>query len=568
MSEWIPIRLNNFLFNAGVVGFVYMLDMFVKDLYKIDGSELHIKSELLTDEKFNLSKMYFRALQSRFENDTPWKHLIELAGELEYLDLSSKEGQEKYAQIIDDGTKEKFRKFKRLEHDKYKEGYEIIKQQPYNNSFDALTKWKAIKKEKNRDIQRKMLIEVLQYIAKYPEVFCYKDIAFTKINKIWNGDPHTYLYQRFKNKDMIQLYHDKFVSPLRKYLSNSKKGENRCIECGRETGAKKEDLGLVWLRMGVDRDKKKSCFWDFLPDSFLCPVCALVYSYAPLGFVFGAKSNDAIFINNNNSIESLKQDNIGIANAKIGEASDINTVCHLLAMNLLQYQELELKERELDNIQVIIQRKDRYDINIISKHKLKVLKDCRDSFKKLSELFDIKIHKNEYCNVYQEVLHNLLNGINNYYLLNKILRLEKDYTWFLNDVLKIQIYSKGGVEMSMDNKQREKYKPDDEYNRVFAMSHCGREIRSAVSNKPKEADHKLRGIVYQLLNALQVNDRKRFMDVSFRLYTGFGLEIPGLFLQMFKNDDSFFNLGYAFVLGLKGEEKKENQNNELKEVNK
>jgi len=56
-----------------------------------------------------------------------------------------------------------------------------------------------------------------------------------------------------------------------------------------------------------------------------------------------------------------------------------------------------------------------------------------------------------------------------------------------------------------------------------------------------------------LLNALKTNDCARFMDILLRLYIGLGKEIPVKFEQMLTDKEAFLTLGYAFVIGLKGE---------------
>ena len=66
-----------------------------------------------------------------------------------------------------------------------------------------------------------------------------------------------------------------------------------------------------------------------------------------------------------------------------------------------------------------------------------------------------------------------------------------------------------------------------------------------------ETDNKLRGFVFQLLNALQVGDDNRFWQLILKTYAGYGLAVPREFINGFANDDAFQQLGYAYILGLK-----------------
>jgi CRISPR-associated protein Cst1 len=535
----ITIRLNNFLFNAGVVGFWYLLennkDKIPSSLYRINGSELLIDPKIFTNEQIDLSAVYFNSLQTRFKADTSWSRLMDLEGEIARLDLTSDEGQRKFDLIINDGL---LGKYKKLESSSYKSGYEIVKQQ-FGEMYDVLTEWKALKKDKDQELQRDKLLRILQYIKQYPEVFCYKDIAYNKIQYIWNGV--AFLYAQNSKKDMLQCYRDTFVIPLRNYLNNPKQGKEQCIECG-EMIKKDDAMGLSWLQMGVDHKRKKSYFWNFIPDSFLCPVCSFIYSCAPLGFTFAAGRSDAVFINNNISITDLIQDN-KTADLKLEKRKNAGEICYYLTSELIQ-KAIRLKEHEIDNIQVVIRYGSMYDIGIISKDKLEILKikQCRSSFETLIPIY-IKIGKNDYLSVYREVLHNFLANINQYPLIDRILRTEERprYAWH---VLRIQIHAKGGANMTI------------KYFDAKKSRDCGLALRKVMAGKNDEqTDNKVRGLAYQLLNALQVRDINRFMEIICRVYTGLSKEIPAIFLQMFsgKDEDTFRNLGYAFILGLKGE---------------
>ena len=80
----------------------------------------------------------------------------------------------------------------------------------------------------------------------------------------------------------------------------------------------------------------------------------------------------------------------------------------------------------------------------------------------------------------------------------------------------------------------------------------------------KEADNKLRGLVYQLINSIHTSNRDLFLSNITRLYTSMNLTIPNVFTKIFERDEDFKEIGYAYVLGLKGayynNKEKENKN--------
>ena len=70
----------------------------------------------------------------------------------------------------------------------------------------------------------------------------------------------------------------------------------------------------------------------------------------------------------------------------------------------------------------------------------------------------------------------------------------------------------------------------------------------------KEAENKLRSYIYKLINALGTSNRNMFLDAVTRMYSGINKEIPSVFFDVFSSDENFKEVGYAYVLGLKGGE--------------
>jgi CRISPR-associated protein Cst1 len=550
LSEMIAVRLNNFLFNAGVVGFIYLLEQngVPKEFYKYRedrGNELLVDKRVFTD--YDLAEMFYVACQQRFEDVSKWKNMIELMKKIELLDLSSQEGQDQFAALTKARPGNDFGEFSKLDSSSFKTGYGIIKRF-FNDDFDCEEATKKARKEKDLFIKREMLRRIISYIEKYPQVLLMKDIMYTKINSIWKD--MAFLLKANAGKEVISCYRSSFVDPIKKHLSKNKGKNDLCIECG-EPVSKGDAQGMSWIQSGVDYGRKRSYFWNMNPDSFLCPICALVYSCAPLGFVFAARSGNAVFINNNISITDLISDNQGTAQE---EFDSVGSVMSALTTQLIQ-KSINLKTRELDNIQVVIYRNDRYEINIIPKKKLEVLKNCQNSFEALIKVF-VKL-KEESIAIYEEVLHNFLFGINQYNLINTMLRYPLDSIRFLRHILKIQIYTRGEMKVSEEEKK--------EFNRVRMMASHGNQLRKELSDshRNESVDNTIRSLVYQLLNSLETRDSHRFFDVIARTYTGNGLQIPKLFINMFEHEETFLNLGYAFVFGLKGEDwQTKTENNE------
>lgn len=86
----------------------------------------------------------------------------------------------------------------------------------------------------------------------------------------------------------------------------------------------------------------------------------------------------------------------------------------------------KLKIRELNNIPVILRgtnEKDGYTFNILHKDILNILKDKKimEYLEKLSKDPNVKI-KNDFLNVYESSIENLINYNNQYRLINRLIK--------------------------------------------------------------------------------------------------------------------------------------------------
>ena len=74
LGEQIVLRLNNFLYNAGVLGFIKVLknmeNNFVDVDYSIQGNTLTFSSDIFND----FTKYYLKTLMDEFEKDTVLQH--------------------------------------------------------------------------------------------------------------------------------------------------------------------------------------------------------------------------------------------------------------------------------------------------------------------------------------------------------------------------------------------------------------------------------------------------------------------------------------------------------------
>ncbi|WP_346920207.1 type I-B CRISPR-associated protein Cas8b1/Cst1 [Clostridium sp. UBA7339] len=380
-----------------------------------------------------------------------------------------------------------------------------------------------------------------------------KNVMYDIIDKFWSGVG--ILHKTKNNDDMYKVYQDYFLNSAKVYNKDNK-GKYWCMTCNNPLKSLSESYNLSWLeKMGADMNKKSSHFWNLNGDSYICPICNLVYSCIPLGFNFVL--GKGIFINNNSSVKKLLN-----ANKTAGKISTVDDVEEQSYFNILDDMEQDAIEKnrfEIDNIQVVRYDSENssrpYTFNILSKSKLEVIYKYKDILSRLINMY-VEID-GYYINLYREVLKRLYENRNMYDLIYLLLKKEhgsktSDYTYVIKNILRLNLtLNERGGERSMAN-----------YYKIDRFTKYGQKVKKEYEDKNSE--NKLAGISYRLLNALKVNNSDKFMDTLINSYMYIGMEIPTEFSNVLLNDDEFKSAGYAFMVGLQGKNYKENSEEESK----
>lgn len=539
--EEFKIRLNNFLFNSGVLGFYKILQQAGKEsLMQKENNVLTIKSEALN----GFENDYIQEMLHEFRKDTRWYSIIQSKEKIETLDLETKEGAEVFKISFD------FLK-KALESASYKSGYEIVSLD--SNETNPYQILEMAKKENDISRKRELWFELEKYLEENEEVYCMKDIIYNKINVFWEN---VAFLNKNSNKSRIkEEYKKSFVDSAINYLNTKQKSEYNCIECG-STLSKSDASSMSWVKdVGVDINRKKSGFWNFKEDTFLCPICNLIYSCIPLGFYL--IGSNGIFINCNSSIEMLLLHNNNIRMLDNIERDTMSHAEHRLFYQLLEQSEQKANEEickdEPDNIQVVKRiATDRdnlkYKFNTISKEKLQIFAKTKENFDKLRDKFisfsEDKGEKGKTIDIYEQVLSNFLENRKQYKLLDIITSYGANHNFNMSyamNIIKIQLYCIGGINMSQMKEEIEEIRKAGETLQKFYY----------VSD---ENENKLKAYIMKLTNSLRTNNVTAFMDVVTRMYGSLGKGIPAVqaFERMLKEEENFRILGYAYVIGLEG----------------
>ena len=101
--------------------------------------------------------------------------------------------------------------------------------------------------------------------------------------------------------------------------------------------------------------------------------------------------------------------------------------------------------------------------------------------------------------------------------------------------------------------------------KINVMKHLGLTLKKGY--KDKDEENKIQGIAYRLLNFLKTKNTNGFLDVVINCHMHIGKEVPTLFVECIDDVERFQAYGYAFLLGLTGEEYRKNTEAETKDNN-
>lgn len=543
--ECFAITIGDFLKNAGIVGMWYMLEMSTA-IKNTDYGISENEQELWIAKDFAIeadwTDMYFKAFVAGLGTFTVYESVLEkiqsCLQKLETEDWNSgKEIKDNFKFINE-----------KLLSNSYLAGFENIKDKIEDSeTYLNLKKNKLSDKQEQQEL--KIRLQKLQQFLAQPlckETFTMKSIIYTYINRFWDGK--CFLLRANAKKDMRELFEKEFSEPLRKYWRNDhKKAKELCVDCGMSMDSK-EKVSIAFMKeMADDLSRKKSAFWNCKVDAYLCPVCAYLYALSPLGFQLYA--NKFVFLNMNESIRSLISANQKSSkNALSSEKKEEEKYSAWFSRNL----NIVLAEKGTSNIQVIlrgIQAEDKYICNIIGKEALSILEKekVNNALNYLGTHPFIKLN-GDFFNIHEAVVMNVLNYQNQYTLLNRLMKEAIENEGVLLAaywVYVVQVWTR-----------LVRYGKDKERNVTMGqktMRNNGYNLRKAIMEaKGVTKDDCLRGTIYQLLNALSVKDTGKFIDIVIRLYSSTKLLMPDGFVDMLCGQEVFQELGYAFVLGLKG----------------
>jgi CRISPR-associated protein Cst1 len=534
-SDKITVKLDTALFNAGVLGFIDVLEKGGIDCEK-NGDELIFDGQALA--KADIAEIYLEAVVEKFKKSTKIYRVITSAdGLVEKPDAEI---------FIDEESKKDFLKRAKDFSEPFwgnaiKTGLQTLNDNGTHN--DIFKNAEALKKTTNIGEAKELIKKIRDDFFSVPVVaqtLYMKAIIYTKINMIWEGIAFS---NRAEAKAPVKdSFKRVFADPLQTLLTSDNGGKTACVCCGNRRG------GLDSLSFlndtGIDAKRKKSPFWNMRFNLEVCPLCRFIYTCAPIGF--NQIGQDLVFVNRNKSLEDL----IG-SNAKLSIEEEVNYRYKII--NDLILNEVEVKRNEISNIEVLIRHggdKCYYSLDIIDKRTIRIFERCKYDLGAI-KFNKAKIDEKIYINIAEEAIGCLFSKRALWSLILGLIRAEYagHALWRL---LMIQIKREEDFKMENPNVKR----------RIGILNTMWKEgsTLKQLYNDGDKNSNKFKSTIIKMQNMLRLENRDDFFDILFRLYGGITRDIPDAFLDAMKSDKAFKEIGVAFILGALGTPYKKEEN--------
>lgn len=548
--EYLEFRLDDWRSNVSIIGLMNILDNDEEGQYEIvkNGFDEYLKVSIKSLENFE--EKYFKYFIDTYEKNLPWYRIISYKNEVEKFiktDLSEfkKDDFEKLNKQID-LVKDY------LKRPNYTKVFEYIESDiEITKLIKDIKKIKLRKKEEISDRKEEILenLKIMQEIINYcntetgRKYLGAKGAIFTFINKGIGGV--SFLNKQTKEKDIYKDYKEYFLDTLNNYLEEDKKKyKYNCFNCDNKIKNLNTGIGIL-NDTGFDLARKPTHVWFEENDVGICDICSFLYSCFPAGFNYS--SYEGIFVNANSSIEELKRVNSQIS-MEVNKVKDTRGISYRALVNTISKKSIEELKYELDDVQVIRYKNEKYNFNILSKYSLSIINDSIEDLESLSNA-GYKIG-NDYISIYDEVLDRLFNNQNMYTLIYKLFSYKLTNTSFVNAYYNTShIYR---IIRINTRKLKEVIDLGNESANAFVEKYRKYGYFLALEYKKKDSNYenKIRGISYRMLNALKTRNAENFMHNLINSYMYMSLSIPKDMVKALENDDNLGTIGYAFVAGL------------------
>ena len=571
IEQCLVLETNGFIMNAGILGFLRVLDhvQAVKGQdYDYNEYQLWIDKNYLL--QLDLAQAYIETCNEQFYPLTHYARILTALKKVPHLAEQVKnEANWTKAEktVAQQGVTEVLKPLESLVATKSLSNACAWLQAEgvLSENLPELIKQAKKAKEFTEKIQLLELIEKQLLIPKVRETLCTVGVALRALSPFWVNKAFIKNSQGnivvLSDQNMVDLLRDGVVQAFKDQLTTTAFTDKICPECDHPIPKNQKPANLSFMNdIADDISKKPSAFWNFdKTQAFLCDQCAFLYLLMPLGFT--SMGNELVFVNANTTIETLWLANQPLSG--IVEMSNLTwtRICQQVIQRCIKKQVLQS-----DNIQVVIRTTEKsnqsYHFEVLSYDALAVLHESRNLLEGLSKCYSFKLSSGDYWNVSESVILSILNHEPLYPIVHRLLRLSLDSTYETS--ARIQLPLVFAIQQNKRSKQLQGGTGMNSNQLYYGTKNAMADGKKLNHHLTYVAKKDVGSVMYRLLNALQTNNKHDFLNTVLRLHTSYGLGLSTDFIKLLNEPSFFKDMGYAYLLGLKGVSDK-NQSNEENE---
>lgn len=597
----IKVYLNDWFFNAGIVGFLRILED--------NEDEFAIKRnnyiEFDTEDLRNFHKYYFNyffkkynvAESVKIRTERLFEYLennIEVVCEDKDKEKERKEKIKSNKKYIKDTIKKQLDKIKKIDETTYeemKEQYERIDKSSTKQEIIEI-KEKLISNIEKDNINKRITLNLFKSILSntyygqpsflnviktslsYEEQqeLMYKDyvsniVETGFINGIMQNE---YSIEQIKEyienakesnitQDIEKIYtkiekdyidKSKTIEDIQKYLKD--KVIKRCSMCENEIGLTTNYSEGNFVPLAISSDNARNFFWNQNVNMPICDVCKLILFCIPAGMTTITKTIKEngeyrekqllSFVNYDTKIDMLYRTNINFGNKSRYENKNENPYSELI-LDIVE-QDKQVSMWQLENIFVVEIEAEYGAYSRIEYFNIKRYMSIfftQYAEKTLSKIWDYRYR----LQIVDYIMKNKdIKYIINDRLIDEIKKGEKKNGY--NSFLATQIRMILNI-LKKEGKEVEDIKKNDD--KLYVIYNLGVQIHGEL--KSKGEDNKLDGYTYKMLNSIKAGNKKEFMDIVIRLHMAMGKDVSPIFIETMQTTGlDFESIGHSFLAGL------------------
>lgn len=593
----IKVYLNDWFYNAGIVGFLRILEKNHDEFAIKRNNYIEFDTESL--RKFH--KYYFKYFFQKYnvaenvENRTK--------NSFDYLENKDKEKERKdkiksNKKYIKDTIKKQLDKIKKIDENTYeemKEQYERIEKSSTKQEIIEI-KEKLISDIEKDNINKRLTLNLFKSILSNTyygqpsflnviktslsyegqQELMYRDyvsniVETGFINGIMKNE---YSIEQIKEyienakesnitQEMEKIYskiekdyigRSKTIEDIQKYLKE--KVIKSCSMCENEIGLTTNYSEGNFVPLAISSDNARNFFWNQNVKMPICDVCKLILFCIPAGMTTITKTIKEngeyrekqllSFVNFDTKVDMLYKTNINFGNKSRYENKNENPYSELI-LDIVE-QDKQVSIWQLDNIFVVELEVEYGAYSRIEYFNIKryISLFFKDYAKKtLSKIWDYRYKL--------QIVDYIMKNKDIKYIINDRLRAEMSkeeakgakkngYNSFLATQIRmiLNILKKEGNEV-------ENIKKNDD--KLYVIYNLGIQIHEEL--KHNNEDNKLDGYTYKMLNSIKAGNKKEFMDIVIRLHMAMGKDVSPIFIETMQTTGlDFESIGHSFLAGL------------------